>query len=156
MSYAGTAVALAFEYHVQGNLIAPALPDQGDHPLRDLLLPLLADQDVRPAPLLHLLHGLAALADDHADGGAGHHHPDRPLALSVSVVELTVPLLHLRVIFNIEIYVADFGNFKQGFLSMKLIQKSISRVQGMFLSTIVLRKIKTRHTLKKALEVIPV
>ena len=29
-------------------------------------------------------------------------------------------------------YVADFGNFKQGFLSMKLIQKSNFRVQGMF------------------------
>ena len=28
-----------------------------------------------------------------------------------------------RVIFNTKIYVADFGNFKQGFLSMKLIQK---------------------------------
>ena len=27
------------------------------------------------------------------------------------------------VIFNPKIYVADFGNFKQGFLSMKLIQK---------------------------------
>ena len=84
-----------FEYHVQGNLIAPTLPNQGDHPLRGLLLPLLADQDVRPAPLLHLLHGLAALADDHADGGAGHHHLDRPLALGVGVVELAVPLLHL-------------------------------------------------------------
>ena len=32
------------------------------------------------------------------------------------------------VIFN----VADFGNFQQGFLSMKLIQKSNFRVQGMF------------------------
>ena len=36
------------------------------------------------------------------------------------------------VIFNPKIYVADFGNFKQGFLTMKLIQKSIFRVQGMF------------------------
>ena len=34
---------------------------------------------------------------------------------------------------------------------MKLIQNSNFRVQGMFFSTIVLRKIKTRHTLKKAL-----
>ena len=36
------------------------------------------------------------------------------------------------VIFNPKIYVADFGNFKQGFLSMKLIQKSNFRVQDMF------------------------
>ena len=38
------------------------------------------------------------------------------------------------VIFNPKIYVADFGNFKQGFLTMKLIQKSIFRVQRMFLA----------------------
>ena len=55
------------------------------------------------------------------------------------------------VIFNTKIYIADFGNFKQGFLSMKLIQKSNFGVQGMFFPTIVLRKIKIRHTLKKAL-----
>ena len=36
-------------------------------------------------------------------------------------------------IFNPKIYVADFGNFKQGFLSMKLILKSNFRVQGMLL-----------------------
>ena len=36
------------------------------------------------------------------------------------------------VIFNPKIHIADFGNFKQGFLSMKLIQKSNFRVQGMF------------------------
>ena len=35
-------------------------------------------------------------------------------------------------IFNPKIYVADFENFKQGFLIMKLIQKSNFRVQGMF------------------------
>ena len=35
-------------------------------------------------------------------------------------------------IFNPKIYVADLGNFKQGFLSMKLIQKSNFRVQGTF------------------------
>ena len=34
------------------------------------------------------------------------------------------------VIFNPKIYVADFGNFKQGFLSTKLIEKSNFRVQG--------------------------
>ena len=36
------------------------------------------------------------------------------------------------VIFSPKINVVDFGNFKQGFLSMKLIQKSNFRVQGMF------------------------
>ena len=37
-------------------------------------------------------------------------------------------------IFNPEIYVAGFGNFTQGFLSMKLIKKeSKFKVQGMFL-----------------------
>ena len=38
------------------------------------------------------------------------------------------------VIFNLKIYIADFGDFKQGFLNMKLIQKSNFRVQGMFLA----------------------
>ena len=33
---------------------------------------------------------------------------------------------------NPKIYIADFGNFKQAFLSMRLIQKSNFRVQGMF------------------------
>ena len=36
------------------------------------------------------------------------------------------------VIFNPKIFVADLGNLKQGFLSMKLIQNSNFRVQGMF------------------------
>ena len=31
-----------------------------------------------------------------------------------------------------KIHIADFGNFKQGFLSMKLIQKGNFRVQGLF------------------------
>ena len=35
------------------------------------------------------------------------------------------------VIFNPEIYIADFGNFKQGFLSMKLIQERNFMVPGM-------------------------
>ena len=35
-------------------------------------------------------------------------------------------------IFNPKIYVADFGNFKQGFLIMKLKQNSNFKVQGMF------------------------
>ena len=34
------------------------------------------------------------------------------------------------VIFNPKIYIADFWNFKQGFLSTKLIQKSNFWVQG--------------------------
>ena len=46
------------------------------------------------------------------------------------------------VIFNPKIYVADFGNFKQGFLSMKLIQESNFRLQVVFF---VLRKIKTKQ-----------
>ena len=37
-----------------------------------------------------------------------------------------------------KIYIADFGNFKQGFLIMKLIQNSNFRVQGILFSTIVL------------------
>ena len=37
------------------------------------------------------------------------------------------------VILNPKIHVADFGNPKQGFLSMKLIQNSNFRVQGMFI-----------------------
>ena len=45
-----------------------------------------------------------------------------------------------EVIFNPKFYVADFGNFKKGFLSMKLKheKKSNFRVQGMFFSIIVL------------------
>ena len=47
------------------------------------------------------------------------------------------------VIFNPKIYVADFGNFKQGFLSMKLIQKRVnSGFMVCFFSRIVLRKIR--------------
>ena len=36
------------------------------------------------------------------------------------------------VIFNPKIHVTDFGNFKQGFLTVKLIQNSNFRVQGIF------------------------
>ena len=39
-------------------------------------------------------------------------------------------------IFNPKIYAADFGDFKPGFLSMKLIQKSKFRVQGKFLDAL--------------------
>ena len=35
-------------------------------------------------------------------------------------------------IFNPKIYIADFGTFKQGFLSIELIQKNDFGVQGMF------------------------
>ena len=49
------------------------------------------------------------------------------------------------VIFNPKIFVADIGNFNQRFLTMKLTQNSNFRVQGMFFSTIVLRKVKTRR-----------
>ena len=56
------------------------------------------------------------------------------------------------VIFNPKIYIADFGNLKQDFLSMKLIQKSTFRVQGMFFFfNNCIEKINTRHTLKKTL-----
>ena len=37
-------------------------------------------------------------------------------------------------IFNPKIYNTDFGNFKQGFLSIKLLQKSNFRAQGRTLS----------------------
>ena len=41
-------------------------------------------------------------------------------------------------LFNPKIYIADFGNFKQGFLSTKLIKEEYFQAQGMFCSTIVL------------------
>ena len=46
------------------------------------------------------------------------------------------------VIFNPKIYIADFGNFKQGFLSMKLIQISKFRVQGMLFQQLYWEKTK--------------
>ena len=46
------------------------------------------------------------------------------------------------VIFNPKNYVADFGNFKQGFLSMKLIQTSNFRVQGMVFQRSYCEKLK--------------
>ena len=36
------------------------------------------------------------------------------------------------VIFNPKIYIADFGDFQQGFLSMKLIQTSNFSIQNLF------------------------
>ena len=48
-------------------------------------------------------------------------------------------------IFNPKNYIADFGNFKQGFSSMKLIQKSNFRIQGMFFSNMILRKLRKGH-----------
>ena len=53
-------------------------------------------------------------------------------------------------IFNPRIYIPDFWNFKQGFLSRKLIQKSNFRVQGVFFQQLYWEKLKP-HTLKKAL-----
>ena len=44
--------------------------------------------------------------------------------------------------FNPKIYIADFGYFKMGFLSMKLIQKSNFRVQGMFFQQLYWEKSK--------------
>jgi len=49
-------------------------------------------------------------------------------------------------IFNPKNYIADFGNFKQGFSSMKLIQKSNFRIQGMFFQQLYWEKSK-RDTL---------
>ena len=46
------------------------------------------------------------------------------------------------VIFKPKIYVADFGNFKHGFLSMKLMQKSNFRVQGMLFQQLYWEKSK--------------
>ena len=51
--------------------------------------------------------------------------------------------------FNPNIYIADFGNSKWGFLRTKLIQKSNFRVQGLFFNNVI-EKSKTRHTLNKA------
>ena len=82
-----------FQDHVEGNLVAPHLPHESDHPLRDLHLVLLGDQDIGPAALLHLLHGLAPLADDHPDGGVGHHKPQLPLHVA-RLAKLLKTLLH--------------------------------------------------------------
>ena len=47
-------------------------------------------------------------------------------------------------IFNPKIYVADIGNFKQSFLSMRLIQKSIFWVRGMFSNNCIEKNQNTR------------
>ena len=49
------------------------------------------------------------------------------------------------VIFNQKNYVADLGNFKQVFLSMKLIQKSNFRVQGMFFNNCIEKNQNKTH-----------
>ena len=59
------------------------------------------------------------------------------------------------VIFNPKIYVAGFGNFKQEFLSMKLIQKSNFRVQGMFFNNCIEENQNKIH-FEEGLVVIPV
>ena len=48
-------------------------------------------------------------------------------------------------IFNPKKYVADFGNFKQGFMSMKLIQNSKYRVQGIFFNNCVEKNQNRTH-----------
>ena len=49
------------------------------------------------------------------------------------------------VIFNPKTHIADFGNSKQGFLSMKLIQKSNFRVQGMFFNNCIEKNQNKTH-----------
>ena len=56
-----------------------------------------------------------------------------------------------RIVSNPKNYVADFGNFKQGFLIIKLIQNSNFRYAFLCFRYVFSTKIKTRHTLKKAL-----
>ena len=50
-----------------------------------------------------------------------------------------------RIIFNPKNNIADFGNFKQGFLSMKLIQKSNFRVQGMLFNNCIEKNQNKTH-----------
>ena len=58
-----------------------------------------------------------------------------------------------EVPFNPKTDVADYGNFKEGFCSMKLIKKRvISGLRICFFSTIVLRQIKTRRFEKGSFE----
>ena len=47
--------------------------------------------------------------------------------------------------FNPKIYIADFWNFKQGFLSWKLIQKSNFRVKGMFFNNFIEKNQNQTH-----------
>ena len=47
-------------------------------------------------------------------------------------------------VFNPKNYVADIGNFKQSFLSMRLIQKSIFWVRGMFSNNCIEKNQNTR------------
>ena len=49
------------------------------------------------------------------------------------------------VIFNPKIYGADFGNFKQGFMSMKLIQNSKYRVKGIFFNNCIEKNQNKTH-----------
>ena len=49
------------------------------------------------------------------------------------------------VIFNPKIYIADFGNSEEGFLSMKLIQKSNFRVQVCFLNNCIEKNQNKTH-----------
>ena len=49
------------------------------------------------------------------------------------------------VIFNPKIYISDFGNFKQGFLIMKLIQNSNFRAQGVFFNNCIEKNQNKTH-----------
>ena len=49
------------------------------------------------------------------------------------------------VTFNPKIYIADFGNFKEGFLIMKLIQNSNFWVQGMFFNNCIEKNQNKTH-----------
>ena len=50
-----------------------------------------------------------------------------------------------EVIFNPKIYVADFGNVKQGFLIMKLIQNDNFRVQDIFFNNCIEKNQNKTH-----------
>ena len=49
------------------------------------------------------------------------------------------------VIFNPKIYVADFGNFEQGSVIMKLIQNDNFRVQGIFFNNCIEKNHNKTH-----------
>ena len=60
------------------------------------------------------------------------------------------------IIFNLKIYIADFGNFKQGFLSVKLIQNSNFRVQGVPYCMNFRKGSKRQLTLTPPLRMVPI
>ena len=56
----------------------------------------------------------------------------RVILLTGSALKVLEIVLGRGIIFNPKIYIADFENFKRGFLILNLIQNSNCRVQGMF------------------------